>query len=158
MAFKFPDVMIEEWEMPHGYGKADIKNRRSLPDGWSQAKCKVFHLMRQVYGQMVATDRKYGVIHLYERWWFCCRTDNGDILISDPLKYTDTSPSVFQAIYALALQNDHIMPHADHEEDPKPPSKTGPEGLNFLQKFVRRGCAKRGQPIMDKESLRPTFS
>jgi hypothetical protein len=62
MAFKFPfeikpywkfhflnkdggtDVMIEEWEMPHGYSKADIKYKRSLPGDWSQSKCKVLHL------------------------------------------------------------------------------------------------------------------
>jgi hypothetical protein len=113
---------------------------------------------------MVATDRMYGVIHLYEMWWFCCRTDSWDLLISDPLKYTDTSSSFFQALFALTLQNVHIMPHANHhimpptpstarrteyedvdEEDPKPPSKTGPKSWNLLQKFVRCGGDKRGQ-------------
>jgi hypothetical protein len=106
--------MIEEWEMPRGYSKLNIRDGRKLPKGWSDEKKKVFHLIRQVYGQMVASRRRYGVIHLYERWWFCQRTASGDLMISRPFNRADTSPSVFQAILAVTMQDDHVMQYASH--------------------------------------------
>lgn len=114
--------MVEQWEMPVGYSREDIAGQRPLPKSWSDEKGKVFHLIRQVYGQMVESRRKYGVIHIYERWWFCQRTDPGDLMISRPFHRSDVSPSVFQAILALAMMPDHSMPYAGHNLQSPTPS------------------------------------
>lgn len=103
------DVIIREWGMPRNYSSQDIANERPLLQSWSHKKVKIFHLIRQVYGQMVASHRRYGVIHLWEVWWFCRRTDEGVLLISRPFTRQETSPSIFQVILALSLQMDHDM-------------------------------------------------
>ena len=118
--------MVEQWEMPVGYTREDIAKQHPLPRSWSDEKQKVFHLIRQVYGQMVESRRKYGVIHIYERWWFCQRTDTGDLMISRSFERNDVSPSVFQAILALAMMPDHNMPYAGHNLQSPTPSMPKP--------------------------------
>lgn len=140
--------------MPRGYSKEDIQNNRALPKSWGEDKKKGFHLIRQVYGQMVASRKRYGVIHVYERWWFCQRTAPGDLMISRPFNRTDTSPSVFQAILALAIQPDHVMSYAGHhavsptvpsdarshgdddDDDPGRSKKFSFKPRNLLKKFT----------------------
>jgi predicted Ser/Thr protein kinase len=103
------DFLISQWEVPADYTPSDLKSRRALPESWSPEKKKVFHLIRQVYGQMVSSKRKYGVIHLYEVWWFCRRTPEGHLKISRPVKRGSTSPSVLQVIVSMAGVDDHFM-------------------------------------------------
>jgi hypothetical protein len=42
-----------------------------LPSEWQRIKKKVFHLIRQIYGQMKEDSLRFGVIQPYEMWWFC---------------------------------------------------------------------------------------
>lgn len=96
------DIFKNEWEIPLGYSPEDLYNKRDLPHEWSNEKQKVFHLIRQMYGQMISSERKYGIMRLYEVWWFCYCTEHGELCISRPLKKDSTSPSVLQAIVTLA--------------------------------------------------------
>ena len=166
--------LIEEWEMPRGYSKEDIQNNRALPKSWGEDKKKVFHLIRQVYGQMVASRRRYGVIHLYERWWFCQRTAAGDLMISRPFNRTDTSPSVFQAILALAMRPDHVMSYAGHhamsptvpsdarshgddgddDDEPERSKKFNFKPRNLLKKFTGHRRSGGGERTGTKKSAR----
>ena len=103
------DILIDEWEVPAGYSPEDLYNKRDLPENWSHRKQKVFHLIRQVYGQMISSERKYGIMHLYDVWWFCCCTEQGELSISRPLRKESTSPSVLQAIVTLAGFDDFVL-------------------------------------------------
>jgi predicted Ser/Thr protein kinase len=103
------DILTNEWEVPTDYSSEDLYNKRDLPDDWSDQKQKVFHLIRQVYGQMTSSERKYGIMHLYEVWWFCSRTEQGELRISRPFKKESTSPSVLQAIVTLAGFDDFAL-------------------------------------------------
>jgi hypothetical protein len=82
------------------------------PKEWSAEKKKIFHIVRQLYGQMVSDQCKYGIFHIYERWFFCKRTQDGVLFISRAFGRTETSPSVLQAIQALVGFDDHYMKDA----------------------------------------------
>lgn len=103
------ECIAGSWEYPAGYTAEDLYNKRPLPSNWLEKKKKIFHLVRQAYGQMTSSKRKYGVIHIYERWWFCSRTSEGGLQISRPFDRGSKSPSVFQALVTLANMNDLIM-------------------------------------------------
>jgi len=104
--------MADSWEYPADYTPEDLYNKRPLPDTWSDGKKKIFHFLRQSYGQMTSSKRKYGVIHIYERWWFCRRTPQGELQISRPIGRDSTSPSVLQALVTLANLDDIVMEEA----------------------------------------------
>lgn len=72
-------------------------------------KEKAFHLIRQVYGQKVSSQLRYGIIHIYEVWWFCCRDEEGNLRISSPVMKEATSPSVLQSIKAMAGFDDLFL-------------------------------------------------
>jgi hypothetical protein len=107
-------LMIDSWEVPPDFTPKDMSDKVPLPHDWSMEKKKVFHLIRQVYGQMTSSKLKYGIIHVYEVWWFCCRDAEGGLKISHPFKKTDTSPSVFQAIKTLAGFDDYGLAESSH--------------------------------------------
>ena len=110
--FKFltsTQVFIDEWEIPEDFDAEKMQAKGPLPETWSREKKKVFHLVRQFYGQMVADKRRYGVIHLYERFFFCKRTPNGILHISRVFEKGETSPSVFQAIRTMVGFEDHFL-------------------------------------------------
>lgn len=103
------DSMIKLWGVPAGYTAEDLLNERALPKNWSNEQKKIFHLIRQLYGQMTSSQRRYGIMHIYECWWFCCRTPQGELKISRPFQRQSTSPSVLQAIVTLAGFDDFIL-------------------------------------------------
>lgn len=115
--------IVRLWEVP----PEDMLQQRELPEGWTAEKKKIFHLIRQVYGQMVSDNLKYGVIHIYELWWFCCRDAHGDFKISKAFDRQDTTPSVLQAIKTLDGFEDKFLEEiglhpasATKTEDSKP--------------------------------------
>lgn len=103
------DVIINNWAVPEGFDSEKMQAKVSLPDSWQKEKKKVFHLVRQVYGQMVSDNRRYGIIHTYDNWFFCKRSEDGILQISRVFKKTDTSPSVFQAIKTMIGFDDYEL-------------------------------------------------
>lgn len=101
--------IINEWEIPAAFDKEKMYAQAPLPEEWSDEKKKVFHLLRQIYGQMVSDHCKYGVFHVYERWFFCKRTEQGGLFISRVFDRRKRSPSVLQAIKTLVGFDDHRM-------------------------------------------------
>lgn len=90
-----------------------MRDEDALPKRWSNPKKKVFRLVRQIYGQMVSGGRRYGIVHTYERCYFCKRTEEGKLKISRPFQSSDTSPSVFHAIKTLnGLGGPYILAEA----------------------------------------------
>ncbi|KAL3912559.1 MAG: hypothetical protein SGILL_006832 [Bacillariaceae sp.] len=113
--------IINEWEIPDDFDKEKMNAHAPLPEVWSAEKVKVFHLVRQVYGQMVSDKCKYGIFHVYEMWFFLKRNEAGDLFFSRGFGKTETSPSVLQAIKTLIGFGDHaMMPTSVH---PKSASK-----------------------------------
>lgn len=96
------ELLISNWRDPSDYNAEKILREEIIPKEWTHVQKKVFHLIRQAYGQMVSSQLRYGIIHLYEIWWFCRRDESGHLQISRPFKRDDTSPSVLQAIKTLA--------------------------------------------------------
>jgi hypothetical protein len=90
-------LLIDLWSVPRTY-----KANAPLPKGWSSEKGKVFHLIRQLYGQMKSSKLSYGIVLLYDIWWFCRRDEDGDLKISRPFRKEETAPSVLQAIVTMA--------------------------------------------------------
>jgi hypothetical protein len=137
-------LMIDLWKVPDDFTPADMSDKVPLPRDWSMEKKKVFHLIRQVYGQMTSSKLKYGIIHVYEVWWFCCRDAEGDLKISRPFKRTATSPSVFQAIKTLAGFDDYIQDEFAHHPSSAPMAQAS------KPKALERG-KKRTRPDGNKE-------
>lgn len=102
-------VFIDEWEIPEDFDAEKMQAQVPLPKTWSSEKKKVFHLVRQFYGQMVTDKRRYGVIHFYERFFFCKRSLDGFLHISRVFEKAETSPSVFQAIKTMVGFQDHLL-------------------------------------------------
>jgi hypothetical protein len=86
-----------------------MRDEESLPKHWPNPKKKIFHLVRQLYGQMVSGKRRYDIMHTYERCFFCKRTEAGTLEISRPFKSTDSQPSVFQAIKTMTGFENHQL-------------------------------------------------
>ena len=101
--------IISEWEIPPGFDEEKMYAKAPLPEEWSAEKKKVFHLVRQIYGQMVSDQCKYGIFHVYERWFFCKRTEQGGLFFSRAFGRMETSPSVLQAIKTMVGFEDHSM-------------------------------------------------
>jgi hypothetical protein len=137
-----------KFQVPANYTSEDMKAQKPLPRSWSTDKKKVFHLVRQVYGQMNATSRRYGVIHIYENWFFCKRTAKGMMQISSPIARTDTAPSVFQALKTLTGFQDHELgPSEAHPSSaiamkPPPPQRNQQQGGKKNSKRKRGGDSK----------------
>lgn len=119
--------LVDLWENPG----STFLSQRTLPEEWSVEKKKVFHLVRQAYGQAVSSERKYFVIQTYFHWWFCCINGvGGGMMISRQFECTEVGPSVFQALQTLIGFTDHIQSHVT----PHPSSTTkggydaGPQG------------------------------
>jgi hypothetical protein len=102
-------IIIDEWEVPEDFTPEGMRDEDALPGTWSDEKKKVFHLVRQLYGQMASAQRRYGIMHTYERWYFCQRNVEGELLVSRSFTKDDTSPSVFQAIKTLIGFDDHFL-------------------------------------------------
>jgi hypothetical protein len=148
-------ALVNKFEVPANYTLADMKTQKSLPQSWSTDKKKVFHLVRQVYGQMETTSRRYGVIHTYENWFFCKRTAAGMMQISKPIARTATKPSVFQALKTLTGFEDHELgssvvahSHPCSAMEYPPPQRNRQQG--------GKNNSKRKQPPPDRH--RPSTS
>jgi hypothetical protein len=98
----------------------EMRDEESLPKHWPNPKKKIFHLVRQLYGQMVSGKRRYDIMHTYERWFFCMRTEAGTLEISRPFKSTNSQPSVFQTMKTMTAFENHELVNA-----PVHPSSTG---------------------------------
>jgi hypothetical protein len=101
--------IISEWEIPEDFDEEKMQAEDSLPSHWSSTKKKIFHVVRQLYGQMFADDRRYGILHVYEVFFFCKRTQESTFMISRAFRRTATSPSVLQAIKTMVGFSDHIL-------------------------------------------------
>lgn len=99
-------TLIREWEFPKMYTPQMIRDHHRLPSDWSLTKKKVFHVVRQLYGQMVADHCRYGVLHTYEYWFFCKRTKAGSFHISKGFDKKAKSPSVMQCVMTLLQRSD----------------------------------------------------
>ena len=102
-------AIIKLWSIPKGYSSEYMRQQKPLPEEWSPEKRKVFHLIRQLYGQMLSSNLRYGILHLYELWWFCYRDLNGHLFISRSFAKKATSPSVLQAIVTLVSLEDYRL-------------------------------------------------
>lgn len=103
------EIIINHWEVPHGFDAEKMQAQVPLPLHWSSEKRKVFHLVRQIYGQMVADHCRYGVFHTYDRWIFCKRSQDGTLSLSRSFRRDETSPSVLQAIKTLVGFDDYRL-------------------------------------------------
>lgn len=97
-----PNLLFELWEVP----EQCHLTQRTLPEPWSPNKKKVLHLIRQMYGQMVTDNFRYGVINLYELWYFCRRDADGSLHISRGFLKSCKSPSVLQALRTILSFSD----------------------------------------------------
>ena len=106
-------LLLDLWSVPSSF-----EPEKPLPQSWSHEKQKVFHLIRQIYGQLVSSKLRYGIMHLYQVWWFCHRDENGRLFISRPFRKEETKPSVLQAIVTITgfenfrLENAAIHPQS----------------------------------------------
>ena len=123
-------ILIDEWEVPEGFEPESMRDEEALPEDWSERKKKVFHVIRQLFGQMESANRRYGVLHIYECWYFCKRTERNDLMVSRAFQKEDTSPSVFQAIRTLICFDDHelsstqLHPKSARKAPPKKKAKS----------------------------------
>jgi hypothetical protein len=93
--------IISEWEIPEDFEEKTMQAEESLPSHWSAKKRKIFHVVRQLYGQMFADDRRYGILHVYEYFFYCKRTPESTFMVSKAFHHTATSPSVLQGIKTM---------------------------------------------------------
>jgi predicted Ser/Thr protein kinase len=129
--------IIDHWEIPEDFDPAKMQAQAPLPGDWPKEKKKIFHLVRQMYGQMVADKRRYGVITLYERWFFCKRTSDGILKISRSFEREAVSPSVLQAIKTMVGFVDYEL--EDVAFHPQSASKAPPK-----KKHKKGGDSERG--------------
>lgn len=119
-------VLIDEWEVPEDFEPESMRDEDPLPKNWSERKKKVFHVIRQLYGQMESTKRRYGILHIYECWYFCKPTEDGDFMVSRVFRKEDTTPSVFHAIRTvICFDNHELGPSQVHPKSARkaPPKK-----------------------------------
>jgi hypothetical protein len=135
-----------------------------LPTSWSADKKKVFHLVRQVYGQMRADNFQYGVFHMYEFWWFCKMTQKGELCISRRYDASETGPSVLQGIKTLAGMDEHRIEREfqTHEQSQiKKRKKVGGDsqgGGDNSKKSGKKnggGKAKSQEKLSDRNAITP---
>jgi len=120
--------IIDAWEVPDDFDAAKMQAKAHLPKSWSTEKRKVFHMIRQLYGQMVSDNRRYGILTVYEYWYFCKRSSQGILSISRAFERQATSPSIFQAIKTMVGFGDHgledVVYHPQsasiHDDDERP--------------------------------------
>ena len=149
--------LTSQWEYPQGYTAEDLLRKAPLPKAWSPEKQKVFHLIRQLYGQMVSSELRYGIMHVYEVWWFCRRDGQGTLFFSPPVMKEATSPSVLQIIKAMAGFDDFVLEEVTihpgfatkaKAQDPKPEDhkrKRGGAGELSTRLGGRGNQGSRGQ-------------
>lgn len=120
--------IITEWEIPANFRLKMLQENDPLPSAWSAEKKKVFHVVRQLYGQMVVDKCRYGVLHTYEYWFFCMRTDAGHFHISQGYAKEAESPSVLQALVTLLrLQDYRLHTSAVHPQSAQKPRAPPPK-------------------------------
>ena len=139
------EFIIREFKVPENFDAEKMRDEESLPGDWNSSQRKVFRLVRQIYGQMASDQRRYGIMHTYERWFFCQRTEEEHLRISRTYCRTDTSPSVFQAIKTMVGFDDYFLELNDSVIHPKSASKAPPK------KKSKQG----GGDEMKKEPPRP---
>jgi hypothetical protein len=142
--WKFPflnsaQYIIDQWEIPEDFDAAKMQAEAPLPEHWSKEKKKIFHLVRHIYGQMVADKRRYGVVTLYEHWFFCERTPDGILKISRSFAREAASPSVLQAIQTMVGFENHglkdvaLHPQSASKAPPKKKNKAGGDSTSKPQ-------------------------
>jgi predicted Ser/Thr protein kinase len=130
--------ILDHWEIPEDFDPAKMQAQAPLPEDWPKDKQKIFHLVRQIYGQMVADKRRYGVITLYERWFFC-KTSDGILKISRSFEREAVSPSVLQAIKTMVgfvdyeLEDVAFHPQSASKAPPKKKNKKGGDSTSKPQ-------------------------
>lgn len=102
-------TIISEWEVPKNFDAVRMRDEDKLPKSWSDMKKKIFHAVRQLYGQMATDHRRYGILHIYESWFFCSRTEHEIFRISRPFGRNQTSPSIFQCIKTMTGFDNHYL-------------------------------------------------
>ncbi|KAL3906290.1 MAG: hypothetical protein SGILL_009331 [Bacillariaceae sp.] len=137
-------LLIDLWSVPKNYKAEDMENKAPLPKSWSHEKSKVFHLVRQLYGQMLSSKLRYGIILIYEVWWFCRRDEDGDLKISRPFRKEETGPSVLQALVTmvgfdnLSVETTALHPKsaikAPRDSKPKAPRNSKPKASGGKRK------------------------
>ncbi|KAL3903826.1 MAG: hypothetical protein SGILL_010298 [Bacillariaceae sp.] len=108
-----------------------------------------------VYGQMVSSQLRYGIIHLYEVWWFCYRDGQGNFGISPPVLSNETAPfSVLQIIKAmlgfddLALEQVTVHPGSAS----KVAAAENPKRKSHDQLSKTKGAKKKGVSGTSRQS------
>jgi len=133
---KTTNDVVGSWEVPDDFDPTMMQAEVPLPESWPASKKKVFHLVRQLYGQMVADNRRYGIFHTYELWFFCKRSVDGILHISRAFGKSETSPSVFQAIKTMVGFDDFLLgggavhPRSASKAPRKSKRKKGPDQSN----------------------------
>lgn len=111
--WKYREFLVDDFNICENWKLPLINNcttGKEMPKSFpNRVERLVHHLIRQVYGQMVTDDFRFGVFHMYEVWWFCKRTDDGTLLISDRYQLDSLSPSILQILYAMGHSNEHFL-------------------------------------------------
>lgn len=142
MAPSNENIMVQLWEKP----RYPIKNATDVfPSNWDSKKKKVYHLVRQVCGQMKTDGLFFATIHIYEWWWFCHLDENDNMFITPPLAKEATSPSVLQALKSLAglARQPRSEDGAVQLENEKVPTRPARGSEKRKEKTTGRGSATR---------------
>lgn len=148
------NTICQLWQSLDGEDIKYTLATRKKPKKWTIEQEKVFHLIRQVYGQMATSERRFGVIHIYEKWWFCCRTEEGELKVSPEVLRTQTETSVLQCIFALSTSTRFVLKESalhplsptrgdrEQEEEGKEEEDSKPQALKRPTTQSSRGNAK----------------
>lgn len=111
--------IIDNWRVP---GDGEFSG---VPKTWGVEKKKVYHLIRQVYGQMISDKLRHGVFHIYEIWWFCSLQSDGTMRISNGFNRDATNPSVLHGLRTLEHM-EHKFKRAIQQHPASPNTKPEP--------------------------------
>lgn len=158
--FKFlttAQYIIDAWEIPDDFDASKMQANPPVPDSWSTEKRKVFHLIRQLYGQMVSDNRRYGILHVYEYWFFFKRTPDCILKISRAFERQATSPSVFQAIKTMVGFDDHgledVVLHPQSASKSPPKKKKRRDDRRPGTRGAGRGGSGTGRAVAGGKNL-----
>ncbi|KAI3661103.1 hypothetical protein MP638_000440 [Amoeboaphelidium occidentale] len=79
-------------------------------------RSNVVHVVEQVYGYIALNGLRYGCVTCYDVSYFLFRAESGRLLISDPVYFNATSPSLLQCFYYfahLAMNDGALSPSAE---------------------------------------------
>jgi hypothetical protein len=80
----------------------DKAYQRSMYTKYDICRADVVHVIDQVYGYLALNNLIYGCLTCYDVTYFLYRPQRGTLLISHPVYYNSSNPTLLQAIYYFA--------------------------------------------------------